>query len=186
MTNYHISGPSILLYFAFGFKLLAFGFRRAVVFCLWLSAFASQARCLRLPERFTQSALLFRFVFRFGGAGGFDPRVPSAFQSAHLLVAFVEEHLRHTGASVLARSGTVDDDLAVARNLTQARFDFVHRNAHRTFDFNLTVVVRTRTARVNDEDRRVLGELGFQLLNRDARDFAFRLVLGSWRLGDGL
>src|SRR6185436_14049287 len=94
--------------------------------------------------------LLLRFVFRFGGAGGFDPRIPSAFQSAHLLVAFVEEHLRHTGASVFARSSTVDYDLAVAWNLAQARLDLIHRDAHRAFDLHLAVVVRALTARVND------------------------------------
>src|SRR5437868_1041862 len=146
---------------------------------------ASPLRCVA-PSPRPRVVLLFGFVFWLGGAGGFDPGVPSAFQSTHFFVAFVEKHLRHTGAGVLARSGTVDDDLAVAGNLTQARFNFVHRNAYRAFDFNLAVVVRTWAARVNDEDRRVLGELGFQLLNRDARDFAFRLVLGGWRLGDGL
>src|ERR1041384_1128293 len=56
-------------------------------------------------------------LFRFGGANGFDPCIPTAFKSPHLLVAFVEEHLRHTGAGVFARSSAVDDDLPVAWNL---------------------------------------------------------------------
>ena len=110
-----------------------------------IDAIADRSAC-SFTRRISVRLLLFWFVFRLELAAAFDPGVPSSFERAHFFVAFIEQHLRHTGARMLARSGAVDDDLFVARDLVQVRFDVTRSDANCAFDLLIRPVIRPLTA----------------------------------------
>src|SRR2546423_15468723 len=64
------------------------------------------------PSPRPRVVLLFGFVFRLGGGGGFDPGGPSAFPRTHLFLALFVKDLRPTGGWGVAPAGTGEGRLA--------------------------------------------------------------------------
>src|ERR1043165_4981902 len=89
------------------------------------------------------------------------PGGEAAEQGARL-EAFVAEYLRRTGAGVLLRSRAVGDDLPVAREFREARFELVERDVGRALDLR-----RGPDPHVEDADF-ALGAQSLELFERDA------------------
>ena len=102
-----------------------------------------------------------RFAYRLGLAARGDPAGEAAQESARLETS-VSEYLRRTGAGVLLRSRAVCDDLAVAREFRQARFELVERDVGRALNLRVDA-----DAHVEDEDF-ILRAQAFELFERDA------------------
>jgi hypothetical protein len=66
--------------------------------------------------------------FLFYLTGGLKPGGPASAKGAHFFVAVLYESERRTGARMFARSGTISNDFAVARNLFEMRLDLIVRN----------------------------------------------------------
>src|SRR5258708_4552024 len=85
--------------------------------------------------------LLFRSLL--GRQSGREPAVPAAQERGRVLHSMSIEVQHRTGACVLALSSTVGDDLLARRKLFDPDEDLAQRNAERTFDVALVILILT-------------------------------------------
>lgn len=113
------------------------------------------------------------FLFRL--TGGLKPCGPPSSQGAHFFVAVFCERQRRTGARVLARSGAVGDNFAIARNLFEVRFDLIVGDFERARDFFFVGVV---VANIDYSDRLLSGDHQYKLVYGNSLDLIkLRFVL---------
>jgi hypothetical protein len=77
------------------------------------------------------------------------PGVVSTLQETDVVDSLAAELQRHTGAGSFIRSRTIEDDLAVPRNLLVPSFEIAERQPHRTRDLGADLLHLASAAEIH-------------------------------------